>query len=288
MPNNIPLPFDALRPFKSKPEEFSPRDTLPWEMLAERFPHYQTEAGFLGLRSLAQVEADVDWLAKHLAPAPGAAILDIGCGPGLYSNRLAAHGYQVTGIDIAQAFLDHAQAEAQAQGVADNCTYRQLSMFDMAYETEFETVLLIQSIASRLDLTELQTLLTKIHAALKPAGHFLAEFQVTSSEFASNEATITESISFLAHSPWSDQFHAWLLRDLIFPDAAERVNHHLLLNADGQLAEYWSRFSLYSIPALTGLWQACGFRVQAVFGQTLGQPHQAADETCFFWVQRFD
>jgi SAM-dependent methyltransferase len=288
MPNDTPLPFDALRPFKSKPEEFTPRDTLPWESHAEQFLRYRTEEGFMGLRSFQQVETDVTWLIQNLNLPPAATILDIGCGPGLYSNHLAGAGYDVTGIDIAQPFLDYAQAEAQTQGVANACVYRRLSMFDLDYQAEFEAVLLIQSIANRITLAELQELLTKIRTALKPGGHFIIEFQVAPPNFASTESSVTESISFLAQSPWSDQFHAWMIRDLIFPATSERVNHHLILGPDGQPVEYWSRFKLYAIPTLTDLLSDAGFQVQTVFGKTLGRPYQATDESCFIWARRRD
>ncbi len=278
-----PLPFDALRPFKNTPEAFTPRDTLPWERLAEQLLRCQTEEGFMGLRPYREIEAHVAWLVEHMSLPPGAAILDIGCGPGLYSNRLAAHGYRVTGIDIAQPLLDYAQAEAQAQGVA--CTYRRLSLFELAYEAEFETVLLINTITNCLTRSELEPVLAKIRAALKVGGHFIVEFAAQPADFSAAKPTVTESISFLAQSPWSDQFHAWMIRELSFPDSSERVTHHLILGADGQPAEYWSRFNLHPISTLTNLLNDCGFQVQAVFGKTPGQPRQPSDDGCFIWAQ---
>ena len=89
MPNNTSLPFDALRPFKSEPDDFTPLDTLPWESYAEQFLRCRTEQGFVGLRAFKEVDAHVTWLAQNVGLPLGAAILDIGCGPGLYSNRLA-------------------------------------------------------------------------------------------------------------------------------------------------------------------------------------------------------
>ncbi len=283
MPDDAPLPFDTLRPFKSKAEEFTPRDTLPWESQAKHLLRCRTETGFLGLRPFEQVESDVAWLTENLGLPQETNILDIGCGPGLYSNRLATRGYHVTGIDIAQPFLDYARAEAQAQGLA--CVYRRLSMFDLPFEAEFEAVLLINTPAACLTRSELKPILAKIRAALKPNGHFIGEFAVQPAGFNAVEPTVTESISFLAQSPWSDQFHAWMIRELSFPATGERVTHHLILGADGQPAEYWTRFSLFPISTLTDLLSACGFQVQAVFGKTPGQPRQPSDDVCFIWAR---
>ncbi len=281
---NTPLPFDALRPFKSKAEEFTPRDTIPWETQAEQFLRYETAEGFMGLRPLPEIEAHVAWLVEHLALPPGAAILDLGCGPGLYSNRLAKHGYRVTGIDIAQPLLDYAQAEAREQGLTS--VYRRLSIFDLPYQAEFEAVLLINSIAKCLTQVALEAVLRKIHTALKPGGHLICEFAPQPDGFDLQEPTVTESISFLAQSPWHNSFHAWMIRELTFPSGGERVTHHLILGPDGQPAEYWSRFCLYSIPVLTDLLSACGFQVRTVFGQTPSRPLEVTDNVCFVWAQR--
>jgi SAM-dependent methyltransferase len=242
----------------------------------------------MGLRPFKEVETNVAWLAQHLDLPPGAAILDIGCGPGLYCNRLARRGYHVTGIDIAQPLLDYAQAEAQEQGLGEACVYRRQSMFDLDDEAEFEAILLFQSIINRLESPEMQALLAQICTALKPGGHFVVELQRVPEGFTSQEPTVTENISFLAQSPWCNQFHAWMIRELTFPASRERVTHHLILNPDGRPAEYWSRFKLYPIATLTDLLHQSGFTVQAVFGQPLGQLPQATDENCFIWAQRRD
>jgi len=283
MSADIPLPFDALRPFKSKPDEFTPRDTLPWPALAERFLDCRTGEGFLYLRPAQLIETHVTWLVETLKLPAGAAILDIGCGPGLYSSRLARYGYQVTGIDIAPAFVEYAQAEAQAQSLT--CTYRLMSLFDLAFTAEFELVLLINSIAQLLTPAELESALPQIRAALKPGGHFLGEFAIQPAHLTTTTPTVTENLSLVAQSPWSDQFHAWLIRELTFPATHERVTHHLILTADGQPAEYWSRFTLHAISDLTRLLAAAGLQVQVIFGPQLGQPYQEADTSCFIWGQ---
>jgi SAM-dependent methyltransferase len=284
MSNASALPFDVFRPFKNTIEAFTPRDTLPWAELAPRVLRYMTEDGIVGLRPWHAVDATIDWVDEQLGLPGEAAILDIGCGPGLYSNRLAARGYRVTGIDIADPFLEHARAEAQAHGLS--CDYRKLSMFEMTFDGEFASALLLQSIAGRLSELELRDLLLAIRRALQPGGSLICEFQVKSARFASAEPTVTESLSLLGQSPWSDEPHAWLLRDLYFPASDDTVSHHLILRADGAPAEYWSCFRLYSVPALTELLEGCGLEVRAAFGPLPGRGLQPDDSSCLIWAQR--
>ena len=60
-------------------------------------------------RDQHEASAFVDRLITRLAPAPGAAMLDLGCGSGRHSQSLAAHGFQVTGIDLSAASLARAR-----------------------------------------------------------------------------------------------------------------------------------------------------------------------------------
>jgi len=46
------------------------------------------------------IDRSVAWLGSVI-PA-GGRVLDLGCGPGLYTSRLAAMGYDVTGIDYSR------------------------------------------------------------------------------------------------------------------------------------------------------------------------------------------
>ena len=54
---------------------------------------------------LARVAADVAAVAPD-----GARVLEVGCGPGHLSTRLAHHGFDVTGLDLDQAMIARARA----------------------------------------------------------------------------------------------------------------------------------------------------------------------------------
>ncbi|OQY47550.1 MAG: hypothetical protein B6242_04720 [Anaerolineaceae bacterium 4572_78] len=266
--NNTSLPFDSLRPFKNKPEDFSPRDTLPWELIATNLLQCGSPDTILYCISPpAVVEAIIDWIVEHLTLAPQAKILDIGCGTGTYSHRLAQHGYHVTGIDIAQSFLDHAQAQAKKDGL--DITYRNLSMFDMDFESEFDLILLINTITKRWELADMPPFLAQLKQALKPCGQVIAEFNVMYPDFDRTQATLNEHLLFLKESVWDTNMHAWLLRDLTFPETRERVNHHLILKQDDKPKEYWSRFSLHDPQELEQVFEASGFTVKKRIGKEI-------------------
>lgn len=95
-------------------------DNLPWDdplfsdrMLAEQLD----QSHGAGSRPLDAIERQVEALWSWLDLAPGARVLDITCGPGLYAQRLAARGCHVTGVDFSPAAIHYARAQAQAAGL---------------------------------------------------------------------------------------------------------------------------------------------------------------------------
>ena len=60
---------------------------------------------------------EVDFLLDELQIAPGARLLDLGCGTGRHALELAKRGHRVTGLDISAGMLAQARTKANAAGV---------------------------------------------------------------------------------------------------------------------------------------------------------------------------
>lgn len=59
-------------------------------------------------------ETEYRLLYRLLAPAPGASVIDVGCGTGYFTRRLALDGLRVTGIDPDPSMLEVARATRAA------------------------------------------------------------------------------------------------------------------------------------------------------------------------------
>jgi SAM-dependent methyltransferase len=86
---------------------------------------------------LVRSDADVlnrtlEFLVKHLRLAPGARVLDQGCGIGSLSIGLAARGMRMLGIDQSEPYVLRAEAEAQRLGL--DCEFQHADAFDFVAE----------------------------------------------------------------------------------------------------------------------------------------------------------
>jgi SAM-dependent methyltransferase len=280
---------DAIAEFARSPalgralESFTPWDNIPWQAQAEQLLRCPLGSSFLGLRPASRIDEEVSALIDRLGLRSGAAVLDLGCGPGLHGNRLGARGYRVTGIDIAHPVVEHAQAHADAAGLP--CAYHQLSFLDMEFEAEFDAAFLANSVFNQLGDGERIELLDRTSEALVAGGGFACELHVASEDGVRAAPEIRRLYS-LAASPWTDQPHHWLERILSFPDQRQRVTHHLILGADGSFREHWSRSRLHDRRALTGEFETCGFAVRGWFDADLRTPPAPASDRVWVVAER--
>ncbi|QLE39454.1 class I SAM-dependent methyltransferase [Nostoc sp. C052] len=106
-------------------------------------------------------------LLKLLNPKPGESILDLGCGTGQLTDKIAQAGAEVWGIDSAPAMIEK---------VRENYPHIR---FDVADATNFQVEQPFDAVFSNAVLhwvKEADSALASIHQALKPGGRFVAEF----------------------------------------------------------------------------------------------------------------
>lgn len=253
--------FDSLQPFKSSLEQFIPHDTLPWIEMAENYLKCEGPNGFPQTRSYDQIDAWVSWINKTIKPR--SRILDLGCGPGLYSNRLASLGHSVVGIDISPALINYAETKAGSNKI--DAVYKVGSFMDIDYQEEFDFILVFQSTFNSLNIENAINLIDKIYNALKIGGQILFEVVMYCEDDKRPSLSIGE-LQILKSSPWSDKMHIWEQRDLFFVAERELVNHHLIRIADCEATEYWYRMKLYTVQEITQMLQSWGMKVVRILG----------------------
>lgn len=140
------LPFDLETVFEVEDYLFVYRDDLTGE------------------RSEAETARWVYLLDLH----PPLQVLDLACGFGRHSNRLAQLGLTVTGIDWMPGFLAIAHQHAAELGV--QVEYRQGDMRRLSLDEAFDRVLLLFTSFGYFDDSDNLLVLQQIARALKPGG----------------------------------------------------------------------------------------------------------------------
>lgn len=123
-------------------------------------------------------DAYVDLLALAAGDLPGKKILDIGCGTGILSKKLAKRGGEVTAIDLSADMLEVAKNSAAALGLP--ITWAQQPMQALTGHKDFDiAVISIDSLNYVTEKTDVQKTFTGIYESLRPGGVLLFDVHST-------------------------------------------------------------------------------------------------------------
>jgi SAM-dependent methyltransferase len=100
-----------------------------------------------------------------LAPRKGERILDLGCGDGVLTQAIAAHGAEVLGADLSEELLLAAAAKGLNVQKVDGHT--------LPFHAEFDAVF---TNAALHWMRKPELVIAGVHRALKPRGRFVGEF----------------------------------------------------------------------------------------------------------------
>jgi len=158
------------------PEPWAEGEKIPWNdpgfsqrMLAEHL----SQAHDMASRRFAVIDRQVAWIHGALLGSRPARILDLGCGPGLYTSRLARLGHECIGIDFSPASIAYAREQARTEGL--DCSYVQQDIRTAEYGTGYGLVMLLFGEFNVFRPAEAQAIVRKAYQALDEGGLLLLE-----------------------------------------------------------------------------------------------------------------
>ncbi len=260
--------LEQLKQWHVKPTPFTPGEPLFWDdphisaqMLAAHLDP-NTEAAS---RNPETIERSVAWIVSTLGLRPGDQLLDLGCGPGLYTARLAQWGLNVTGVDYSRRSIDYATHYAREHGL--DIRYRYENYLDLADRQLYDAALLIYGDFCPLDPAQRSQLLRNVRRAIKPGGYFVLD--VTTRKHRKRHES-TNGWYVVESGFWKPGPHLVLETGFDYPDQAIYVNQQIVVEADGHLSLYRQWFQDYTRETITRELEAGGFAVRSVWNDLMG------------------
>ncbi len=116
MNKNHPDILSSILDYSEKPQLFELGETHFWDdphiskSMLEAHLNPDTDAAS---RKPVTIGRTIDHLVSANVLKKGDKVLDLGCGPGLYSSKLYEKGMKVTGVDISKRSIDFAMTESK-------------------------------------------------------------------------------------------------------------------------------------------------------------------------------
>src|ERR1700730_1141414 len=120
-----------------------------------------------------QTRAEADFIKNQLRLPPGAKVLDVPCGNGRLSIELGAFGFELTGVDIAEEFIEEAKRDSRERAL--DIDWRKGDMRQLPWSEEFDGAFCFGNSFGYLDSNAAREFLSAIARTLKPGSRFAVE-----------------------------------------------------------------------------------------------------------------
>lgn len=161
---------------KLPPSAWAEGEKIPWDeprfsrrMLQEHLSQNHDWAS----RRYSIIDRHTKWIFQYLLNKQSAKVLDLGCGPGLYTSRLAAMGCECKGIDFSPAAIEY--AIAQTENIQIKPDYVLDDIKTAEYGRGFDLIMLLFGEFNVFSPEDAIKILEKSFDALKPGGILLIE-----------------------------------------------------------------------------------------------------------------
>lgn len=220
------------------------------------------------------IDASVSWIKQAFIKQDSCSILDLGCGPGLYCQRLAGKKTKVTGIDISRRSIAYARRQAEKAHLLIDYINKDYLTID--FNAEFDLVLLIYCDFAVLSPSNQQILLSKIYRTLKPGGTFLFDVYTPCFKKYREEQTswYTAVTGF-----WKDNPYVCLHNQYHYPQNHAFVDQYIIIDNNDAIDVYriWDQY--YTEISMLELLGKQSFKKIQFFGDVTGKEYTNDSDT---------
>ena len=270
------LDLTGLQVLQERPPLFAPGESLFWDdpyisqqMLAAHIDALSDAVS----RRAPIIDREVAWMVVALRLQAGDAVLDLGCGPGLYAERFAQHRLTVTGIDASGRALAYARDRAGKHNL--DIAYVNQDYLTLDIEDRFPAVVLVNGDFCALSPLQRAQLLANIHRALVPGGGFALDVLTAAH---GRHYTISNQWYVTDRGFWRGRKHLVLEQGFEYPEANVSLNQYVVVELDGSVIVYRNWFQHYTPKTIAKELEQNGFSIEYVGGNLRGDAYTVESE----------
>ena len=263
--------FQELKEINSRPEPFqfyTADDLWTDEHTSKQMLEYHlNESVDMSSRNRKFIERSIKWIASHFGVNETTEIADFGCGPGLYTERLAEVGATVTGIDFSESSIRYAKQSASRKDLEIN--YILMNYLDFHTTASFDLIIMIMCDYCALSPHQRKMILSKFRSMLKPGGSVLLDVYSLNS-FNRREESATYEFNQL-NGFWSPDDYYCFINTFKYENEKVILDKYTIIEEKRKRTVYnWLQY--FSEDSLTKEFEENGFRVESLYADVAGKP----------------
>lgn len=162
--NKRPKPFEYYTASDLWAEEYTSQKMLEYHL---------NESIDVSSRNINFINRSAEWIINHFNLDNNSELIDLGCGPGLYTSRFAKNKIKVTGVDFSKRSIEYAKQTAKNESL--NISYIHANYLEFESPNKYDLVTMIMCDYCALSHSQRNIMLNKFKRLLKPNGAILLD-----------------------------------------------------------------------------------------------------------------
>ncbi len=221
-------------------------------------------------RNARFINRSVSWIIEKFNLNNKSNVLDFGCGPGLYTNRFAERGINVTGVDFSKRSIEYAAQIASSKNLKVNYIHKNY----LEYETQdrFDLITMIMCDYCALSPKQRGIMLNKFKELLKPSGNVLLDVYSLKS-YNQREEIAAYEFNHL-NNFWSPEDYYCFVNTFKYCDEKIILDKYTIIEkAQTRVIYNWLQY--YSVETLRREFEDNGLEVLEFYSDVCGLPYDA-------------
>jgi SAM-dependent methyltransferase len=275
--------YKRMKQIFEKPPLYMKSKAAFWneEHISQQMLNAHLDPNFEGASRKADfIEKSAQWIGELLPPNKYHKLLDLGCGPGLYTERFAKMGYEVTGIDFSERSIDYAKKMAKQQKL--DISYHCQDYLNMDLDTTFDVSTMIYCDYGALSIEDRKKLRNYVYDHLNSGGRFL--FDVFSMKFY-NQFKENKSWEIRPEGGfWSGEEYMLFQGNYKYEEYV--TLEQMILMTDDKITPYYLWNTCFTKESLIGEVEETGFKVIEAFGDVAGDVYHKDKTTMAILLEK--
>ena len=195
----------------------------------------------------------------------GRSVADFGCGPGLYTQRLARTKAAVIGIDFSQNSLDYARKQAAEENL--NIKYVHQNYLEFSSDQKYDLILMIFCDFCAISPAQRKTLLEKFRTFLKPEGSILLDAYLLNAFHRKAESASYEL--YPVNNFWSSEKCYCFLNSFKYDDVKVTLDKYTLIEKN-RTRRIFNWLQYYSQEGIACEFEESGLKIEKYLANVAG------------------
>jgi len=257
--------YDLLYDISKRPEPFSiytVKELWTRPHLAQQMLDYHlSQETDLASRKCESIDLVVEWIDAQL-DLPEKSMCDLGCGPGLYTQRFESKGAIVTGVDFSARSVDYAKTQG-----TNTIRYIEADYLLDDLPSGFDIVTLIYTDLCALSPEQRELLLGRMRGMLNPGGQIVLDVAGIGSFNQREEVTIIQDK--MMGGFWAADNYVGIQRTFVYPEEYLCLDRYVIVEP-GEIWQIYNWLQYFTPESIKAELQSAGLKIDEMVGDLTG------------------